>query len=271
MFSASELRDAGQAPAVTMARFGRSAEPHVASSTVAEMHAAGIDAGVLIPMPTPSLDVSRNNAEIAAWVADFPESLVGFGSVNVADPVAAVDELQRCVEELGLVGLKFHPPAQGFFPSDRALDPVWDACVQHNLPIMIHTGTTWWGYSKMKFGRPEFIDEVACDFPELTIIMTHWGHPWWEEAAAVAWRHANVYVDISGYGPRHVPERYVRMLGSVLQDKALFGTDFPALPFDQFVAGFETLAAVLKPEVVDKVTGGNIRRIIPAMNALTLR
>jgi uncharacterized protein len=264
MFSEHELREAGDAPMVAMERFGRDTAPvRRPEQTVAEMAEAGIDKGVLLPMPTPNLDVKRNNDEIATWVRDHPEAfLCGFGSVNVHDNFAAVQEIERCANQLGLRGLKFHPPAQAFYPNDASMYPIWEACVAHKLPVLIHTGTTWWGFSKIKYARPETIDEIACDFRDLVIIMTHWGQPWWEENMAVAWRHPNVYFDISGYGPRQVPERYLKMAGTVLQDKALFGTDYPALGFKKFVEDYEVMCKSLAPAVVDKISSGNILRAL---------
>jgi len=263
MFSEDELREAGEAPLVAMQRFGRDSAPvRRIEQTVAEMAEAGIDKGVLLPIPTPQLDVKRNNDEIAAWVRQQPDRLVGFGSVNVHDNFAAVREIKRCVEELGLRGLKFHPPAQAFYPNDANLDPIWEACIEYNLPVLIHTGTTWWGFSKIKYARPETIDDVACDFRDLVIIMTHWGQPWWEENIAVAWRHPNVYFDISGYGPRQVPERYLKLANTVLQDKVLFGTDYPALGFKKFVEDYKVMCQSLKPEVVAKISSGNVSRIL---------
>jgi len=266
MFSENELREAGDAPMVAMERFGRDSQPvRRVEQTVAEMAAAGIDRAVLIPMPTPQLDVKRNNDEIASWVGQHPDKLVGFGSVNVHDSFAAVQEIKRCVEDLGLLGLKFHPPAQAFYPNDASLYPIWEACVRYKLPVLIHTGTTWWGFSKIKYAKPESIDDVACDFRELVIIMAHWGQPWWEEAIAVAWRHPNVYFDISGYGPRQVPERYLKLVNGPLQDKALFGTDYPALGFKKFVQDYQVMCQSLKPEVADKISSGNARRILPSL------
>jgi predicted TIM-barrel fold metal-dependent hydrolase len=265
MFSEDELREAGEAPAVAMERFGHGLEVHTVEGTIAEMDDGGIDKAVLIPMPTPNLNVLRNNNEVASWVRQHSNRLVGFGSVNVFDNFAAVNEIKRCVEELGLVGFKFHPPAQAFLPNDANVYPIWEACARYKVPVMIHTGTTWWGYSKIKYGRPEYIDDIACDFRELVIIMTHWGQPWWEENIAVAWRHPNVYFDISGYGPRQVPERYLKLANSVLQDKALFGTDYPALGFKKFAQDYEVMAGQLKPEVREKISSGNVRRIIPAL------
>ena len=100
MFSEEELREAGDAPVVAMQRFGRAGAPvRRVEQTVAEMAEAGIDRGVLLPMPTPNLDVKRNNSEIASWVRQHTDRLIGFGSVNVHDNFGAVQEIRRWLRE----------------------------------------------------------------------------------------------------------------------------------------------------------------------------
>ena len=109
-------------------------------------------------------------------------------------------------------------------------------------------------------GRPvPYLDEVALTFPELTIVGGHIGHPWTAEMIGLAWKHDNVYIDTSAYLPKYYPAELVQYMKSYGQDKVLFGTNFPHLPFDRCraqVAGLE-----LPPAIEEKFLRTNAQRV----------
>ncbi len=152
-----------------------------------------------------------SNDYVAAAVQKYPESFIGFASVDPWKGKIAVAELTRAVKSLGLRGLKLHPIAQAFYLNDRRFYPLWETCASLKIPLLTHTGTTGVGAGvpggnglKLKYGRPiPYIDDIAADFPELTIIGAHPSWPWQEEMLALAVHKTNVYIDLSGWSPKY--------------------------------------------------------------------
>ena len=150
--------------------------------------------------------------------------------------------------EFGVRGFKFHPSVQGFDPSDRQYYPLYLALAETGLPVVFHTGQTGIGAGtrggfgiKLGYSNPILLDAVAADFPELTIIMAHPSVPWQDEAIAVATHKANVFIDLSGWSPKYFPPQLVRQANSLLQDKVLFGSDFPLITPERWLADFDKL------------------------------
>ncbi len=206
------------------------------------------------------------------YVADFarshPEQFIGFATVDPWKAEAGVQELDRAVTELGLRGLKLHPIHQAFFPNDARFYPLYEKCGELGVPVMFHTGFAAAGAGmpggaglKLKHSAPiPGIDDVAADFPDLTIIMAHPSWPWVEEQIAVALHKPNVYLDLSGWAPKYIPEVLVRETNTRLRDKVLFGSDFPYLPPDRWLRDFEELP--IRDEVRPKVLHENARRVL---------
>lgn len=187
------------------------------------------------------------NDYIARYVREHPDLYIGFGSVDPNMPRRrAVDEVRRCKEELGLTGLKFHPAYQEFFPNDHEKAyPIYEECVRLGMPVLFHTGTTRMTRCNIRSCKPEYLDEVATDFPELRIIMSHFGWPWTEESLAVLWRHEHVYMDLSGWMPKYIygaQPIVFQYMNTVLQDKFVFGSDYPAITPQNWLRQFRTYA-----------------------------
>jgi predicted TIM-barrel fold metal-dependent hydrolase len=208
------------------------------------------------------------NDYVAGIVAKHPKQFIGFASVDPWKGKQAVTELQRAVKDLGLKGLKLHPGQQAFYPNDEKIYPLYEKCVELGVPVLYHSGFAASGLGmpggggiKLKYSAPiPYIDDVAADFPDLTIVMAHAGWPWTEEQIAVALHKPNVYIDLSGWSPRYLPEALVRETGSRLKDKVLFGSDYPYLPPDRWLAEFKDLP--LKEEVRRKVLLENAKRVL---------
>ena len=208
------------------------------------------------------------NDYVAGIVKDHPGQLVGFATVDPWKMEAAVDEVERAVTHLGLRGLKLHPIHQAFQPNDVRFYPLYGKCVDLGVPVLIHSGFAAAGLGmpgggglKLKYGAPiPGIDDIAADFPDLTIVMAHPAWPWVEEQIAVALHKPNVYIDLSGWAPRFIPESLVRETNTRLQDKVLFGSDFPYLTPDRWLKGFESLP--IDDEVRPKVLVENARRVL---------
>jgi predicted TIM-barrel fold metal-dependent hydrolase len=106
---------------------------------------------------------------------------------------------------------------------------------------------------------------VAADFPELPIILAHPSFPWQDEALAVATHKPTVHIDLSGWSPKYFPPQLVRYANTLLRDKVLFGSDFPVITPDRWLADFETLE--IKPEVRPMILKDNAVRLLGLADA----
>ena len=207
------------------------------------------------------------NDFIASCVERHPDAFLGFASVDPWKGPAAVEELTRAVRGLGLRGLKLHPSAQLFEPNDRRHYRLWETAADLGIPVLFHTGTTGLGAGvpggggiKLRYSNPMLLDDVAADFPELTIIGAHPSWPWQDEMLAIAQHKPNVWIDLSGWSPKRWSPELTRAVLGPLQDRALFGTDYPFIRFGKWLDAFRTHEPA--PEVEEKVLVGNARRLL---------
>jgi uncharacterized protein len=208
-----------------------------------------------------------SSAAIADRAAEFPDVLIPFGSVDPLQPGEAVGRARRLVTEHGARGFKFHPSLQGFTPNDPSLYPLYAAIEELGVPVVFHTGQTGIGAGlpggrgiKLRLSDPMLVDDVAADFPGLTVILAHPSVPWQDSAISIATHKANVYIDLSGWSPKYFPPQLVRNMNSLLQDKVLFGTDYPLLTPERWLRDFDQLD--LKPGVRPKVLKENAIRML---------
>jgi predicted TIM-barrel fold metal-dependent hydrolase len=207
------------------------------------------------------------NDYVASIVDKYSDQFIGFASVDPWKGQLAVNELERSVKDLGLRGLKLHPTTQAFFPNDTRFYPLWEKCAELGVPALFHSGQTGVGNGapggggyKLKYSQPILLDDVAADFPELTIIMAHPAVPWQEEQLSIALHKGNVYIDLSGWSPKYFRPMLVKYIGSLLQDKALFGSDYPVLQPDRWLRDFENLE--IKDDVRQKILLENARKLL---------
>jgi len=207
------------------------------------------------------------NEEVAGLCAEYPETLIPFGSVDPWKGRAGAREVRRLVEEHGVRGFKFHPSIQGISPNDPTAYPLYEVMEQLGVPALFHTGQTGIGAGvpggggiRLKHSDPMLVDDVAVDFPELRIILAHPSFPWQDEALAVATHKPYVYIDLSGWSPKYFPPQLVRYANSLLQDKVLFGSDYPVITPDRWMADFEKLE--IKPEVRPKILKHNAAALL---------
>ncbi|MBI2955405.1 MAG: amidohydrolase [Chloroflexi bacterium] len=199
--------------------------------SVAHLRASGVEAAVIVNMDASFRWGTRlSNAALVETLGEHRDFYKVFASVDPRAP-DAVAELRNAFSGLGCVGLKIHPSYQEVYPNDRELMyPLYEVCVEHNAPILFHTGSTRLYPAPIKYSQPVHLDEVAIDFPQLRIIMAHWGWPWVDEALAILWRNENIFVDLSGHLPRHLPSsvwHYMQMAD--LRHRFFFGSDYPFL------------------------------------------
>lgn len=207
-----------------------------------------------------------SNDEILAAARANPDVLIPFASVDPHKGKLGVREA-RALIEAGARGFKFHPNTQAFWPNDRAHYPLYEVIAQAGLIALFHTGTTGIGAGmpggggvRLKYSNPMCVDDVAADFPTMHIILAHPSFPWQEEALAIAVHKPNVYIDLSGWSPKYFPEILIRYTNTRLKDKMLFGSDFPLIQPDRWLADFEKLP--IKDEVRPLVLKRNAARLL---------
>jgi len=213
-------------------------------------------------------DYREENDRVAEIVRAHADRFVGFASVNAADGMVAVTELKRAVDTLGLRGLNVQPFASKLYANDKKFYPLYLKCLEYGIPVTIHTGINYSYDRTIDFGRPIYVDEVACDFPGLQIVMNHGGWPWVHESVAIARKHKSVFVEIGGIAPKYLGaenagwDMLLRFANNLLQDQILFATD-SMVPFKRAVE--EAKALPLKPEVSVKLMGGNAERLLQSI------
>ena len=192
-------------------------------------------------------DAWDSNDWVASITRQYPDTFIGFGSVDPWMGKLAIKEVERASKELGMKGIKFIPMTQEFYPNERRFYPIYEKIAELGMVAMFHTGTTGVGAGlpggggvHLKYTKPiPYIDDVAADLPELTIIMAHQAFPWVEEQLAVLVHKPNVYMDISGWSPKYFNPLLIQYANTLIKHKVLFGSDYPALTPERWVRDFE--------------------------------
>jgi predicted TIM-barrel fold metal-dependent hydrolase len=184
------------------------------------------------------------NDYVAAMRDRHPERIVGaWGAVEPAMGQAAIDEAIHAVRDLKMIGFHFHPIMQHFSVDDTRYYPLFDVIAELGVPVMIDVGMTGMGAgmpggmgARTRHAHPQSIDALAADFPKLTIVMAHPGYPWIDETTTVALHKGNVYWEMSGWAPKYLPPSIVRDMRGRLQEKMMFGSDYPSIPYPRLFA-----------------------------------
>ena len=207
-----------------------------------------------------------SNDAVAEFAAKNADIAIPFASLDPNRGADAVREARRLVSS-GLVrGLKLHPPLQQFFPNDRIAYPLYEVFAEARLPVLFHTGHSGIGTGmrggggiRLKYGHPMPIDDVAVDFPDLPIIMAHPSFPWQDEAISVCLHKAQVYIDLSGWSPKYFSPTLIQYANTLLKTKVLFGSDYPLLTPDRWMADFEKIG--IKDDVRPLILKENAMRL----------
>jgi predicted TIM-barrel fold metal-dependent hydrolase len=207
-----------------------------------------------------------SNDEIIRFASDNADIALPFVSVDPTRGREAVTEARRLVAT-GLVrGLKLHPPLQQFVPNDPLAYPLYEVFAEARLPVLFHTGHSGIGSGapggggvRLKYGHPMPIDDVAVDFPDMPIIMAHPSFPWQDEAISVALHKPTVYIDLSGWSPKYFSPTLIQYANSLLKTKVLFGSDYPWITPDRWLADFEKIG--IKDEVRPLILKENAVRL----------
>jgi len=206
-----------------------------------------------------------SNDDVATFAEENSDIVMAFASVDPTRGAAALSEARRLIKR-GVKGFKLHPPLQQFHANDKMAYPFYEVIQEARLPVIFHTGHSGIGTGmpggggvRLKYGHPMDIDDVAVDFPDMPIIMAHPSFPWQDEAISVCLHKRQVYIDLSGWSPKYFSPVLIQYANTLLKKKMLFGSDFPLITPDRWLADFEKIA--IKDEV---------RPLILKENAITL-
>jgi len=229
----------------------------------------GIERAVLVNYPSPDLMgfSDRVNEYVAEYCRAAPDRLIPMGGVHPRFSEDAGAEVRRAAE-LGVRGLKLHPPHMAVEPNAylhglEALRAIYTEAQRLRLPVMIHTGTSVFPGARSRAGEAILVDDVAVDFPELTIILAHGGRPlWMDQAFFLVRRFPNVYMDVSSVPPRAIPRYFPRL--AEIADKVLYGSDWPSPGVRSMALNLEGfLALELPDEAKRKIVQDNARKLWP--------
>jgi len=233
-----------------------------------------VDRAIVLAFDAPDIGVVVPNEYVAEYVAQHPEKLIGFASVDPKRPRAPYI-LEDAVKRLGLRGLKIAPIYQHFDPWSSEALTLLEAANALHIPVLWHQGTTFVRDAPLIHARPVLLDEVARRFPDLRMWVAHLGHPWCDELVAVVRKHPNLYTDMSAVHPRPL-QFYLAMMSAVeygIADKILFGTDYPFTTVEASLAGLRGINRVAEgtglPCVPEEVIEGIIHRDTLALLGLS--
>ncbi|MDC0033415.1 amidohydrolase family protein [Alphaproteobacteria bacterium] len=236
---------------------------------IQDFASAGVEAVlVALDLETTVATPPCSNDYVAGMWKRHPDRIIqAWGAVDPLKGEMGVREATYAIRELGMLGFHFHPIMGHFAVDDRQFYPLWETIAALEVPVMIDVGTTGMGAgmpggmgAKIRHAHPSSIDELAADFPSLTIIAAHPGWPWVDEMTAVALHKGNVFWEMSGWAPKYFPPQLKIDIRSRLQDKVMFGSDYPSLPYERIFREWDELG--YKPEIMEKIYHENAERVL---------
>jgi len=234
---------------------------------IAQMDATGVEHAVMHAEYEHGDIADALNESLAGVVTDHPDRFTGIGTITTAPMhiMRAVKQVQQC-KDYGFIGICVESSFYRLGINDKALYPIYAKAAELNLMVAVHTGVNYGVTHPIRNDHPLQLDDVCCDFPELTMIACHAGWPWATEMVAVARKHPNVYLEFGGLAPRYVGEAGTgwevvrRFMNNLLKRQVLFGTDWPVIALERALDEWRAMG--LKDDVLDGLLGGNAQRLI---------
>jgi len=242
--------------------------PKSEDDVVAEFTAAGVEAClVALDLETTVKTPPCTNDYVHGMWKRHPRRIIQcWGTLDPFKP-DAIPEAKKAVEQLGFIGFHFHPIMQHFAVNDRRVYPLIEVINALKAAVMIDVGTTGMGAglpggmgARIRHAHPSAIDDLAADFPNLKIIAAHPGWPWVDETTAVLLHKGNVFWEMSGWAPKYLPEQLKKDIRGRLQDKVMFGSDYPSMPYERIFREWDELG--YSPEMMEKLFHGNAERVL---------
>jgi predicted TIM-barrel fold metal-dependent hydrolase len=265
--SALAVEDAPSESQEAMGRYFRYQPQHSTVPEMAEMYRKLKMAFVVFTVDSLRQKRKITNEEIAELAHEHSDVAIPFASINPHRGKEGVAAAKRLIKDYKVKGFKFHPSEQDFFPNDRMAYPLYEAIADAKLPALFHTGQTGVGAGtpggggiRLKYSNPMLLDDVAADFPDMPIVLAHPSFPWQEEALSVATHKPQVYIDLSGWSPKYFPPILVQYANTLLKEKILFGSDYPVMAPERWMADFDKLP--IKPEVRPLILKENAAKLL---------
>ena len=237
-------------------------------AVVKEFTDAGVEAVlVALDLETTIRTPPVTNEYVHAMWQRHPERIIQCWGALEPSKKNVLDETRKAIKQLGLIGFHFHPIMQHFAVDDRRYYPMFELIDSLKAAVMIDVGTTGMGAGMpgghgaiIRHAHPASIDRLAADFPNPKIVMAHPGWPWVEETTAVALHKGNVFWEMSGWAPKYFPGNLKVDMRGRLQDKIMFGSDYPSMPYERILREWKELG--YEDEVMEKIFHKNAERIL---------
>jgi predicted TIM-barrel fold metal-dependent hydrolase len=241
-----------------------------------ELILAGLDVAGISKMLITGFDEATSNGgktfvsneSVAAVAERHPARFLPFAGVDILRGASAVRELEHWIRDHGFRGLSLRPFMINLPADDRRYYPFYEKAIELGIPVSIHASANWTTSRVSELGHPRHFDVVACDFPELKLILSHAGYPWVLEACLLAWKHPNLYLELGAHRPRYFTapgagwEPLLRFGQTTIADKILYGTGAFLIGRTPAELVDELRALPLKPEVRRKWTWENAMQLL---------
>jgi uncharacterized protein len=169
-----------------------------------------------------------------------------------------LEELERC-HRAGFLGVNVSPFIWGIPANASVLYPIYAYCESNNLVAIVHGSLHYNRFQSMWLGDPQYMDEIAMNFPSLKLVISHAANGFGVLGLAVAQKHPNIFLEFSALWPKYLPDATIQAVNSYLKDRCLFGTDYPLV---EFGAAVEAWAAAVKPDVRELFFSKNAERCL---------
>lgn len=226
----------------------------------AYLDSQGVESAVILPECAPATSGHVPTEEVIAYCRG-QERLYPFASINPNMHSNTASKLEAYVKDGGVRGLKLHPSYQFFYPNEARLYPLYEKAQELKIPIVFHIGSSIFEGTRLKYCDPIYLDDIAVDFPDLTLVMAHSGRGFWYDACFFLSRlHKNVYMDITGLPPHRLLSYFPELERNA--GKVIFGSDWPTMPRDirQNIAAIQSLQ--LNEKALEAILYGNASRIL---------
>jgi len=169
-----------------------------------------------------------------------------------------LEEVERC-RQAGFLGVNISPFIWGIPANASVLYPIYAYCESHNIVAIVHGSLHYNRFQSMWLGDPQYMDEIAMNFPNLKLVISHAANGFGVLGLAVAQKHPNIFLEFSALWPKYLPDATIQAVNSYLKDRCLFGTDYPLV---EFGAAVEAWTDAVKPEVRELFFAKNAERCL---------
>lgn len=248
-------------PMMEIFNYPERAKPEPIEKIIEQMNQAGVVKGVVTGRDAATTyGMQSSNAGILELMAKWPDKFIGFAGLDPHQGMNAVYELNE-MHKKGMQGAAIDPYLAKIPADHRLYYPIYAKCCELDIPIVITTGpATLVKGAVMEDSHPKHIDRVACDFPDLKIVMSHGGYPYVNEAIMVTHRNRNVYMDLAEYELAPFADEYIKAANTLIGNKILFASAAPFMDFQEQIKLYEDLP--FKQEVLQNIMYNNASKLL---------